>query len=116
MSTLRNVHRAQIAPAKLRDYVLNPEHPDGASKAVYFAEMGFVRGNWELLEQAIRQQHLNQPAVPGQTSPYGVKFEITAPITGPNGVTRNVTTVWIYKIGQDYPSLVTVLPGPKRGD
>ncbi len=38
-----NVTEATVAPEKVRDYLLNPEHPDGGSKAVWFQSLGYAR-------------------------------------------------------------------------
>jgi hypothetical protein len=111
---LPNADQAVIDPRKLRDYALNPNHPTGRFKAIYFADMGYTQADWPQLEADIRTQHLTRPAQPGAPSPFGVKYEITAPITGPNGITKNVTTVWIYKSGGPVPELVTIQPGPKK--
>ena len=56
---------AIIAPEKLRDYILNPSHPDGGSKARYLGVMGYSRAGWEALEKDLRAQHLTVEASPG---------------------------------------------------
>jgi hypothetical protein len=38
--------RARIAPAKIRDYLLNAEHPVGRAKARFFTGLGFTRDGW----------------------------------------------------------------------
>ena len=40
-----------ISVEKLRDYVLNPSHPEGESKARFLREMGYEQTNWQILEQ-----------------------------------------------------------------
>ncbi len=114
MSTpLLNADVARIDPRKLRDYALNPEHPTGRFKAVFFAELGYTAANWQVLERDIRGQHLAQPAEPGQPTEFGRKFTITATLVGPSGASRQVTTVWLYRPGQDIPELVTIEPAPR---
>jgi hypothetical protein len=49
---------AVIEPAKLRDYLLSPDHPDGRSKARYLTELGYQRERWGQLAADIRQQIL----------------------------------------------------------
>ena len=51
---LHNVHHAVIEPAKLRDHLLNPDHPDNRGKATVLFAVGFSRDDWPLLETAIR--------------------------------------------------------------
>jgi hypothetical protein len=111
---LPNVDRARIDPRKLRDYALDPEHTSGGYKAAFFAQMGYVTADWARLERDIREQHLSQPATPGQASPYGRKYIITAPLQGPYGMTRQVTTVWILRPGNDYAELVTIESATRR--
>lgn len=81
-------HTTIIAPEKLRDYVLNPTNPDGEPKARFLGEMGYDQRNWRILEVDLRTQHLSQDVQPGKSSMYGKKYEIIAPLVGPNGNTR----------------------------
>lgn len=76
--------------------------------------MGYSAPNWQVLERDIRNQHLTDPAEPGKESHLGAKFLITAPLRGPNGETRQVTTVWLYRPGQGIPELVTIEPAARR--
>ena len=65
---LPNAERAQIDPAKVRDYLLAPDHPDGASKARFFAALGFARARWPLLRDAllaVAREGEAEPAGPG---------------------------------------------------
>jgi hypothetical protein len=65
---LPNADKARIDPRKLRDYALDFEHESGRYKAEFFAQMGYVAEEWEVLETDIRLQHLSQQAEPGQFS------------------------------------------------
>jgi hypothetical protein len=112
--TLPNAKQARIDPRKLRDYALNPEHDSGQYKAEFFAQMGYTMANWEQLERDIREQHLSQAAQSGKPSGYGRKFSITAPLRGPNRALRQVTTVWIFRLGNDFAELVTIEPAARR--
>ena len=111
---LLNADQARIDPRKLRDYALNPEHISGRHKAAFFAQMGYKREDWQRLERDIRQQHLSQPAESGRPSPYGKKYTITAPLRGPRGPARQVTTVWIFRAGNDFAELVTIEPATRQ--
>lgn len=83
---LPNAEQARIDPRKLRDYALNPQHPSGRYKTAFFAQMGYTAANWQRLEHDIREQHLAQPAEPGQPSLFGSKYTITAPLQGAAGL------------------------------
>ncbi len=106
--------QARIDPRKLRDYALNPNHESGRFKAAFFVQMGYRAEQWQRLERDIREQHLTQQAESGQPSLYGVKYTITAPLLGPVGQARWVTTVWIVKPGHDWAELVTIEPAVRR--
>ena len=115
MSTyLPNAGNARIDSRKLRDYALNTEHATGRFKAVFFGQMGYSADEWKRLAQDIREQHLTQLAEIGQPSPYGLKYTITAPLQGPYGPARTVTTVWIFRPGNDWAELVTIEPASRR--
>jgi hypothetical protein len=113
-SSIPNPDRARIDPRKLRDYPLNPLHELGRFKAAFFVQMGYVAAHWQRLEQDIREQHLTHQAELGQPSPFGVKYTVTAPLRGPEGQARWVTTVWIVRPGSDWADLVTIEPAPRR--
>ena len=44
-----NAHLCVIDREKIADYLLNPVHRHGASKARFFGEFGFQREAWEVL-------------------------------------------------------------------
>lgn len=92
-SSIPSPERARIDPRKLRDYALNPMHESGRYKAAFFAQMGYTAVNWRKMERDIREQHLTQPAEAGQPSPFGQKYTVTAPLVGPTGEARQLTTV-----------------------
>lgn len=113
MERLPNAENARIDPRKLRDYVLNPSHEMGRFKAAFFAQMGYSADDWQRLEQDIRTQHLNQPTEPGNLSAFGRKYAITALLRGPSGISRRVTTVWIFRATEDRADLVTIEPATR---
>ena len=56
------------------------------------------------------EQILSLDAQPGRPSPYGQKYEILGPLTGPNGKNAWVRTIWIVLTGEAAPRLVTLIP------
>lgn len=101
---------AIIPPEKLTSYILSRTHPDGRAKAQYLARLGYSEANAPRLEADLREQHLSREAQPGRPSLYGLKYEILGPLTGPNGVSAWVRTIWIVRTGEDRPRLVTLIP------
>ncbi len=76
---------AIISRDKLINYILNPDHEEGHSKAQFLKTIGYHQSNWQLLKKALREQHLSLAAIAGKSSPYGKKFEITGKLMGPTG-------------------------------
>ena len=99
-----------IAPEKLRDYLLNPLNQDGKSKARYLSKIGYQQNNWQRLEFDLREQHLSIEAKPGKISNYGTKYEIIAPLVGPNGKERWVRSIWIARKNEFFARFVTLIP------
>jgi len=53
LMSLPHLDRAEIPPAKVRDHLLNPEHPVGQAKARFFNGLGFQRSRWAALRAAL---------------------------------------------------------------
>ena len=98
---------ALVEDAKLRDYVLNPRHPVGRHHAALFERLlGIDLGNVEVLKDALRSAAAKENVTREVATPYGRKFEIRFPLSGPGGEKR-VVSVWIVEEGSDRPRLVT---------
>ena len=108
---LPNAQHTLIERAKLREYILSPEHPVGRFKARFFARLGFTREHWDQLDRALRDQHLTQDAEPGGTDAYGQTFTIRAILQGPTGVSAPIVSVWLIRTGETRPRLITAYPG-----
>lgn len=105
--------KTYIDSRKLSDYLLNPAHPEGATKAQYLSEMGYNQENYHILESDLRNQHLNRDVQSGKVSNYGVKYEIIAPLIGPNGEKRLVRSVWMIRKNDTFARLITLIPEKK---
>jgi hypothetical protein len=108
---LPNPDRTVVADAKVRDYLLSPSHPVGRFKASFFVSLGFTVTNWKDLRDALLTVARAGEANPGQTSPYGLKYEVRGTITGPLGRQASVVTVWMVPEGRDFAHFVTAFPG-----
>jgi hypothetical protein len=104
---------AVIGPAKVRDYLLSPEHPVGRFKAVFFQGLGYTRAEWHRLERDLLAMARSEDATPGQPSAFGQKYEVRGTIKGPSGRLAIVLAVWIVLKGESFPRFVTVFPGEK---
>jgi hypothetical protein len=101
---------AVIPLEKLRDYILSPTHPDGRGKAAFLGRLGYHQADWRRLEADLRRQILTREARSAAQSPWGLKYEILGPLTGPNGTTAWVRSIWIVPAGETTPRLVTLIP------
>ena len=105
--------RAQVEPAKVRDYLLSREHPVGRFKAAFFEALGYSANAWQRLESDIRQLATNGDASPGEQSRYGKKYEIRGALRGPSGAVAQVVTIWIVRSDEETARFVTAFPGEK---
>jgi hypothetical protein len=108
---LPNAERAEVDPAKVRNYLLAPDHPDGASKARFFAALGFARDRWADLRDALLAVARAGAAEPAGAGVYGQKYVVRGIVRGPDGRAAAVVTVWIVLRGDGVPRLVTAYPG-----
>ncbi len=84
-----------VAPAKVRDYLLNPNHPVGGAKARFFLGIGYSRLHYEhLLTDLIGHGHSGL-VTETKDSLYGVKFVVDGPLMAPNGRAYPLRTVWM---------------------
>lgn len=104
--------RAVVDVAKVRDYLLSPEHRVGSAKARFFEQLGFDQRNWLLLRKELQRAAGLEAQVGGATE-FGQKYVVPITIRGPSGQVRSVVVVWIVLNGEDFPRLVTAYPGAK---
>ena len=106
-----NADRAEIDPAKLRDYLLSESHPVGRFKARFFGHLGYESDKWERLEGDLRRQHLTTDIHSSIETFYGTKYEIRGTLMGPAGRSGLVVSIWIVLVGEGIPRFVTAYPG-----
>lgn len=108
---LANADRAIIEPAKVRDYLLSAEHPIGRFKARFFHALGYRQDDWEALRDDLLCLGVLGDAKPGQPSPHGKKYEAGGTLTGPNGRTAALMSIWLLRTNEDAPRFVIAYPG-----
>ena len=95
MNLLPNYEEAVIENSKFVSYALNPQSELGQHKArVFESALGFNLSNWEQLKQAILDALPYRPATLTSETVFGKKYEVLVLITGPNGRTADVVTIW----------------------
>jgi hypothetical protein len=102
---------ATVDPAKVRDYLLSPEHSVGRFKAKFFDSIGYSRDDWQLLAAALRAIAASEDATPGDKTAFGDKYEVRGSLVGPSGRGAKVVTVWIVLKDESAPRFVTAYPG-----
>lgn len=107
---LPNAENAVIAPEKLRDYLLNPTHKKGGTKARLLLSLGYFADDWQRLEADLRAEHLGADVLGESENDYGKCYEIVAPLTGPTGRAIPFRSVWQMDTGTDYSRLITMYP------
>jgi hypothetical protein len=108
---------AEIPEAKLRDYALNPRHPEGGHKArVFLSALELRREDWLFLREQIFERVTRYPVTDVRPwAPWGMRYEVELEITGRNGETRWVVTGWLVAQEGDRPRLVTAYVAPRGG-
>jgi hypothetical protein len=112
---LPHVQTAVISESKIADYLLNPQHPDGAGKANFFMAAGFQVTRWQELADAIREAAKQSPVTRQMDSVHGRKYIVEGPIQAPNGGLVSIRTVWIADGSDPTPRFVTAYPIQPKG-
>ena len=106
--------KAEIDPAKIRDYLLSPTHPDGRFKAPFFAALGYTQKEWQLLQADLREIIRQGQAVHAGRNDYGEKYTVLARLKSPSDVSRDIITVWIVLSGEDVPRFIAAYPREEK--
>lgn len=105
---LPNVELAVVPAAKLRDYVLNPAHPQGGPKArVFAAVLGLTRADWGYLREQLLAGVKVAPAAPRGSTQWGELHEALVEVRGGGGRVVWVRTGWILRFDDERPHLTT---------
>ncbi len=104
-----DANRAVASVEKVRDYLLNSEHPDGGSKAVWFRSLGYEQDDWRQLADDLLAIAMGCGEFDTETNRFGIKYKAQGWV-GHNGYRPgHLMTVWIVE-GDDPPRLVTAFP------
>ena len=110
---LPNAHLAVVERTKLAEYLLNPVHQYGASKALFFLSFGFEVGAWEVLAAAFREHGQRHEVKAQEETPFGPRYEVEGHLHTPDGRNPHIRTVWQMDKGQLAPRLITAYPVDK---
>ena len=105
-----NYEQAYIESDKLTKYLLNFDHPEGASKAVFYKAMGFNRSNADELETELLRHVADNDIHSVSENQHGTKYVVIGLFHGKQERTRLLKTVWLIENSKKYPRLVTAYP------
>ena len=107
---LPNADKAVVEREKILDYLLNPLHRYGASKARFFAGFGFQAEKWEQLAQALRHHGRTHEVKRAQETGFGPRYQVEGKLDAPDGRSPRVRSVWQMDEGEVAPRLITAYP------
>jgi hypothetical protein len=91
---LPNAHLVVIERQKITEYLLNPEHRYGESKARFFSAFGFAVDAWELLANALQEHAQRCEIIRTYETRWGPRYEIDGELKAPDGRQPRIRTVW----------------------
>ena len=104
-----NARAAVVATEKVRDYLLNRDHPDGGSKAAWLHSLGYTRQEYWLLANDLLAIAHNSESYVAETTKFGLKYRVSGELARPGHRPGRVMTVWIVE-DDGPPRLVTAYP------
>jgi hypothetical protein len=99
-----------VDQGKITDYLLNPAHRYGASKARFFSGCGFQREEWKALAGVLLKHGREHEVIRTIETGFGARYVVEGEIRGPDGTERQIRTVWQFDRGQIAPRLITAYP------
>jgi hypothetical protein len=111
---LPNYEKADVPRTKVIGYLLSLNHPDGHSKARFFARFGFSTESWETLAEALLRHAAEHEVTRVEASPFGTRYVIEGILSTPDGRVPLIRTVWFIETGEQIPRFVTAYPLQRR--
>ncbi len=105
-----NCEQAYIEREKLTHYLLNFDHPDGASKAAFYQALGFNLLNVNELESELLRLVADNDIHSVSENQHGTKYIVIGLLSGKQERTRLLKTVWLIENNKKYPRLITAYP------
>ena len=106
---LPNFEHSIVLPEKLRDYILSPVHPVGRFKSAFFRGLGYSAEAYEKLKSDLRSLLVAEAEL-AKVTDFGALYLVRGVLSGPNGRSGLVVTVWIILSEQVVPRFVTAYP------
>jgi hypothetical protein len=111
---LPNAQLANVPERKITQYLLNPAHPAGGSKARFFLRFGFRAAERQKLAEALNRDVRENEVTTMQKTTHGTRYVVDGPLTAPDGSRLNIRSAWYITLGGGAgPRFVTAHPLPK---
>ena len=107
---LPNPDKLLVEREKIADYLLNPAHRYGASKARFFTGFGFRIGAWEQLAEALREHGCVHEVARVRETGFGLRYAVEGELNTPSGRRPRIRTVWQMDEGAVAPRLISAYP------
>lgn len=107
---LPNPDKLLVEREKIADYLLNPAHRYGASKARFFTEFGFRIEEWERLAEALREHGRTHEVARTRETGFGPRYAVEGELNTPGGRRPRVRSVWQMDEGAVAPRLISAYP------
>ncbi|MCA1593125.1 MAG: hypothetical protein LC754_10830 [Acidobacteria bacterium] len=108
---LPNAEHAVVDVEKLREYSLNPNHPEGKHKAcVFLSALGFKVDHAERLREMVLEAILTAEATAQSPTSYGQRFVVDFQVRWEERFVVSLVTIrsaWIIRNDEDFPRLTT---------
>lgn len=95
---------------KLTGYLLSATHPLGRWKCGFFHALGYHVERWKVLAADLTRMARAGSVQEVLHTEYGAKYVIDGTLSGPNGRTASVRTIWVIDAGREEPRFVTAYP------
>lgn len=99
-----------VPPAKLTDYLLDPDHPAGGPKAAFFRRFGFSIDRPDVMIAALIAHPDRNPVEATHLDQWGMRYTVRCRIETPDRRDPCILTVWILPPGHGEARLVTAYP------
>ncbi len=97
-----------IDPRKITHYLLQPRAK--ADKSGFLALAGYDAAQAARLIEDIRALLLTAEAEALEDTPFGQFYALSAPLTGPNGLSLHVRTIWMKEHLSGQTKFITLIP------
>lgn len=109
-SSLPNREQAWVEEVKIKDYLLNLDHPVGGSKAKFFLGRGFTAAAWDRMVDALCHHAKHNFISNRKVTPFATNFSLDCSLPTPDKSAPCIRTVWEIRPNDPRPRLITAYP------